>query len=326
MQAVVITEFGGPEVLKYQTVPDPAPQEGQVLIDVKARGLNRAETYFRKGAWGQDVARISGIECVGIVRSDPAGRFAPGTKVIALMGGMGRDINGSYGEMVSVPAESVVAVQSELSWEDLAAIPESYATAWACLNRNLDVQAGQTLLIRGATSALGRAAMNLAVDMGAKVIGTTRNPEKFGTIAEHGAIPVQDAPDLSERIRADNGPIDAVLEIVGNSTLIDSLAMLRHDGRLCLAGFLGGPEPVEGFDPLIHMPSGVQFSFFGSAFVFATPAFPLDQIPFQSIIQAIEQGRYNARPSRVFALEEMARAHELMEADGADGKLVATTS
>ena len=325
MHAVVITEFGGPEVLKYQTVPDPTPQDGQVLIEIKALGLNRAETYFRVGAWG-DVAKISGIECVGIVKSDPAGQFAPGTKVIALMGGMGRDINGSYAEMVSVPSESVVAVQSELSWEDLAAIPESYATAWACLNRNLDVQAGQTLLVRGATSALGRAAMNLAVDMGAKVIGTTRNPDNFGIITDHGAIPMQDAANLSEQVRADHGAIDAVLEIVGNLTLIDSLAMIRNDGRLCLAGFLGGPEPLKDFDPLMHMPSGVQFSFFGSAFVFGTPAFPLDQIPFQSFIQAVEQGKYNARPSQVFALKDMARAHELLEANGADGKLVVTTS
>ncbi len=297
-----------------------------MLINIKAIGLNRAETYFREGAWGEDVARISGIECVGTVKSDPSGRFAPGTKVIAMMGGMGRNINGSYAEMVSVPTESVVVVQSELSWEDLAAIPETYATAWACLTRNLDLQAGQTLLVRGATSALGRAAMNLAVDMGANVIGTTRNPDNFGVISDHGATPMQDSPNLSEQILKDHGPMDGVLEITGNSTLVDSLAMIRNDGHLCLAGFLGGTAPLKDFDPLMHMPSGVQFSFFGSAFVFGTPAFPLDQIPFQSFIQAVEQGKYNARPSQVFALKDMASAHALMDANGADGKLVVTPS
>ena len=323
MRAVVITEFGGPEVLELQTVPDPTPIDGHVLIKVKALGLNQAETYFRSGAWG-DVARISGIECVGTVITDPGGTYTTGTKVIALMGGMGRDINGSYAEMVNVPVSNVVAVKSSLTWEQLAAIPETYATAWACLTRNLDLQPGQTLLVRGATSALGRAVMNLAVDMGATVIGTTRSPENFGVISEHGATPMQDKPDLCGQILATSGPVDAVLDIVGNTTLVDSLAMIRNDGRLCLVGFLGGGDPVQDFDPLMHMPSGVQFSFFGSAFVFGTKAFPLDIIPFQSFIDAVQEGKFDAEPSQVFALPDMAKAHALIEASGAGGKLVVT--
>src|SRR4029077_11622986 len=135
MRAIVIKEYGGPEVLKVEQRPEPEAQPGHVVVDVKAFGLNRAESYMRSGAWG-DVAEITGIECVGVVKSDPDGRFAPGQKVTALMGGMGRLMNGSYAQQVNAPASNVVAIKTELPWEDLAAVPESYATAWsgACGN------------------------------------------------------------------------------------------------------------------------------------------------------------------------------------------------
>src|SRR5579872_712422 len=129
MRAIVIQKYGGPEVLAMQQIPDPEPQPGYVLIEVKAFGLNRAEIYFRKGAWGE-VAKVSGIECVGVVKADPDGRFAVGQKVTAIVGGMGRAFNGSYAEFTNVPAANVVAFESDLPWEELAAIPESYATAW----------------------------------------------------------------------------------------------------------------------------------------------------------------------------------------------------
>ncbi len=120
MRAIVIKQYGGPEVLAIEERPDPQPQAGHVVIEVKAFGLNHAEVYFRRGAWG-DVAEISGIECVGLVRSDPDGRFAPGQKVMAIVGGMGRSLNGSYAELVRVPATNVAAVTSDLPWEALAA-------------------------------------------------------------------------------------------------------------------------------------------------------------------------------------------------------------
>src|SRR5579864_2454634 len=174
MQAIVIKQYGGPEVLAIEDRPDPEPKVGEVLIEVKAFGINQAEIYFRKGAWG-DVAEISGIECVGIVKADPDGRFARGDKVIALVGGMGRSINGSYAEFTQVPSANVVGIKTDLSWEELAAIPESYATAWTALHGILGLTKGQSLAIRGATSALGQAAVNIAAQAGARIIATTRN-------------------------------------------------------------------------------------------------------------------------------------------------------
>lgn len=148
--SVLRTGFGGPEVLVIREIPEPEPKEGYVVIQVKAFGLNHAELHMRKGEWAE-IADVSGIECVGVVKSCPSGEFAIGTKVAALMGGLGRTINGSYAEYTRAPVTNVVAMESGLSWADLAAIPESYATAWTCLFRNLELTHRQTLVIRGAT-------------------------------------------------------------------------------------------------------------------------------------------------------------------------------
>src|SRR5580704_12243672 len=186
MRAIVIKQYGNADVLEIQERPIPAPKPGQVLIEVKAFGLNHAEIYFRKGVWG-DVSEISGIECVGLVKEDRDGRFSRGQKVLALVGGMGRSFGGSYAEYTLVPTGNVVSVQSNLPWEELAAIPESYATAWTCLHTNLALTTGQTVLIRGATSALGQAAVNIAAHLGARVIATTRNPQRAAGLDSLGA-------------------------------------------------------------------------------------------------------------------------------------------
>ena len=325
MKAIVIKEFGGPEQLVIEEVPKPKPLHGHVMIQVKAFGLNHAEIYFRKGIWG-DVARISGIECVGIVDNDPSGQFTHGQKVIALMGGMGRSINGSYAQFTRVPISSVVAIDSDLPWEHLAALPESYATAWTCLHRNLAIKQNDLLLLRGGTSALGQAAINIANHAGAHVIATTRNSQRVSTLRAIGAKQVVlEGPEMGKRVRELHpGGIDAALELVGNNTLLDTLTMIRPDGRVCMAGFLGGGEPIASFDPLFHLPSGVHLSFFASAFTFGNADYPLSDIPFQSIVDRAAEGIYKAKPARVFRFEEIADAHRLMESNQANGKIVVT--
>jgi len=144
------------------------------------------------------------------------------------MGGLGRTINGSYAEYTCPPTTNVVPIKTDLWWEDFAVIPESYATAWTCLLRNLEIAKGQTLVIRGATSALGRAALNIAADVGAHIIATTRKKARFETLKELGAHRVEiEGPDLPGRIH-ESKRIDAVLDLVGNTTFMDSLAMLRR--------------------------------------------------------------------------------------------------
>ena len=318
MRAIVIERHGGPEQLVMKELPDPEPIPGHVVIEVKAFGINHAETHMRRGEW-PEAAKVSGIECVGIVKACPDGHFTVGTKVAALMGGMGRTINGSYAEYTRAPATNVIPIESELCWEELAAIPESYATAWTCLHRNLELVAGQTLVIRGATSALGQAAVNIAVQAGVRVIATTRNRERFVKLEALGAQRVElESPDLSRQI---SDRSDAVLDLVGNSTILDSLALVRRGGRVCLAGFLGGLGPIASFNPLLQMPSGVQWNFFGS-FMFGAPDFPLSEVPLQAIVERAASGNYKAKPARVFRFEEIREAHRVMESNEANGKLV----
>jgi len=322
MRAIVIKQYGGPEVLAIEERPIPESKPGHVLIEVKAFGLNHAEIYFRKGAWG-DVAEISGIECVGVVKADPGGRYVAGQKVMAMVGEMGRSINGSYAELTSVPASNVVAVKTDLPWEELAAIPESYATAWTSLSGILNVTARQNVAIRGATSALGQAAVNIAAHAGARVIATTRNAKRASMLEMLGAKEILlESPELSKRVRERHPQgIDAVLDIVGNTTVLDSLAMLRRGGHVCLVGFLGGGGPLA-LEPVFQMPSGTHLSVFASALVTGTPEFPLSEIPFQDIVDRVAAGTYKAKPAKVFRFEDIQEAHRLMESNQANGKIV----
>lgn len=307
----------------------PTPAHGTALIHVKAFGLNHAEMHMRRGEWAESMP-IIGIECVGTVVSCPSGEYLPGTVVAALMGGLGRTINGSYAEYTVAPVRNVVALaESEevlpMAWEQIAAIPESYSTAWMCLFGNLEVKAGQRLLLRGATSALGRAAVNLAAERGVRTTATTRAPERHGAeLLRMGVEAVEkEGVGLPERMgHIKEGKFDAVLDLIGNSTLLESLTLLRRGGKLCLGGWLGGLSPIHEFNPLLQMASGVHFSFFGS-FVFGNEEFPLSEVPLGKIVRMVADGKFDAKPSRVFRFDRIQEAHQVMEAGEANGKMVA---
>jgi NADPH:quinone reductase len=318
MKAAVIIQPGGPEVLEVQEVPKPAAGQDDVLVRVRAFGLNHAEAYFRSGVWGE-VPSITGIELAGTVEHDPSGTLAPGTTVVSITGGMGRTRNGSYAEYTAVSADNVVPVETELSFTELAAIPESFATAWATLFGNLDLQAGQKLLVRGGTSALGRAAVVVGAHAGATVIGTSRDAARAETLKELGAAEVLvDDAALAPKL---DGGVDAVLEVVGTSTLRDSIRAVRVGGRVCHAGFLGGGNPLEAFDPFADLPNRVQLSFFASL-LYGSPGYPLSEIPFQTIVGRVESGEYKWAPAHVYGLDEIVEAHRLMDSGKANGKIV----
>ena len=320
MRAIVLKGFGGLESLVIKELPDPKPNAGHVLIAVKAFGVNHAETHMRKGEWAE-AAAVSGIECVGEVVAAPGGEFQPGDKVAAFMGGMGRTINGSYAELTLVPATNVVKITTDIPWEEFAVIPESYATAWACLYGNLRIEKGQTLLLRGATSALGQAALNIAATAGLNVIATTRNEARVEKLLGLGAQRVEiEGPGLSNRL-PEAKKVDRVLDLVGNSTLLDSIAIPHRHGRICMAGWLGGLEPLRDFNPLLQMASGIHFSLFAS-FVFGTPEFPVSEVPLQQIVDCVAKGIYKAKPAAVFPFEEIREAQRLMESGKANGKIV----
>jgi NADPH:quinone reductase len=321
MQAMVFNQYGGPEQLVLTEIPTPVPENGEVLIKVKALGINRAELYMRMGVFGETTP-VSGIECVGEVEYDPTGTLQPGQTVATITGGMGRTRNGSYAEYTCVSLQNVFPLQTNLDWASLAAIPESYATAWGCLFANLRIKAGEVLFVRGGTSALGQAAINIARQEGVTVLTSTRSESKRALLIEPGAarVFIEDGK-LSEAVRAfyPNG-IDGVLDIIGNSTLLDSLRMAKKGGRVCVAGFLGSGGPVA-FDWLANMPFGVDLNAFASLF-FGTKDFPISDIPMQKIVDRVADGTYQARPIKVFPFEQIPEAHRLMESNDANGKIV----
>ena len=181
----------------------------------------------------------------------------------------------------------------------------------AGLRQNLDLQPGQTVLIRGATSALGQAAVNVAAEQGATVIATTRRPERADLLERLGAKTVL----IDDGRLADQqaGVVNCVFDLVGNHVLRDSVRIVRPRGRVCQLGFLGGLDPVAGFNPIADLPSGVQFSFYGSAFVLGTSEFPLSEIPLTEMIRKAENGLYQAKPARVFSFDDIVEAHRVME-------------
>lgn len=128
MDAIIIPQFRGPEVLKYRKVPKLTPTTGEVLVHMKAFGLNHAEMHLRKGEW-DEWNPITGPECVGIVEACPGREVEVGSKVIAVMGCLGRNRPGGYDEFVNVPASNVVPIEAELPWEELAALPEVWQSA-----------------------------------------------------------------------------------------------------------------------------------------------------------------------------------------------------
>jgi NADPH:quinone reductase len=321
MQAMVFNQFGGPEELVLTEIPTPVPENGEVLIKVKALGINRAEMYMRMGLFGE-VTPVSGIECVGQVEYDPSGTLHYGQTVATITGGMGRTRNGSYAEYTCVPLQNVFPLKTDLDWATLAAIPESYATAWSCLFANIRISADQVLFVRGGTSALGQAAINIAKQEGVTVLTSTRSASKVALLTELGAARVLiENGNLSEEVRAfyPDG-IDGVLDIIGNSTLLDSLRMARKGGRVCVAGLLGSSEPVA-FSWLANMPFGVDLNAFASLF-YGTKDFPHSDVPMQKIVDRVANGTYKAKPVKVFPFEHIPEAHRLMESNSANGKIV----
>ncbi|KAL4891039.1 GroES-like protein [Aspergillus ambiguus] len=318
MNAIVITKFGGPDVLEHRMVPRPTIRTGEVLVGVKAFGLNHAEMHMRKGEW-DEWNPVTGLECVGIVEACPGGEFNVGETVVGVMGGLGRNRPGGYGEFAAVPATNVIAVQTNLSWDQLAAIPETYITAWSCLFTVLALRPGEDLLIRGATSTLGQAAVKLAVNAGARVTATTRRRERFEFLRKMGAA--ETIIEQSGLNRIHTTEFDKVLNLIGNRVLLESLNLTKSGGRMLQAGWLGGLDPVKDFNPMLQMKSGVHFSLFHGK-VLGSPGFPFSKIPLQRIVQQIENGEWDARPTHIFNYKDIRKAHEILDSGDAEGKIV----
>jgi NADPH2:quinone reductase len=227
MQTAVVYEPGGPDVLRVEERPLPTVKPGWVLVRVRAFGLNRSELITRAGGSGDAVKfpRVLGIECVGEVADGSDTGVAPGTTIVAAMGGMGRDFDGGYEDYALLPAPQVIPVRTTLPWPELGALPETFGTAWGSLEL-LELRAGQTLLVRGGTSSVGMAAITLAKDRGVTIVTTTRQAAKVAALRANGADHViLDDGTIAARVR-EILPVgaDALLELVG----VASVRQQRH--------------------------------------------------------------------------------------------------
>lgn len=322
MRAVVLREPGPVENLVLTDLPLPEPEPGWVRIAVKAFGINRSELHTRLGlAEGVTFPRVPGIEAVGVVDADPSGELAPGQQVATMMGGMGRTFDGGYADYTVVPKAQVIPFRSELPWEVLGQVPETLQTAYGSLTTGLDLQAGQTLLIRGGTSALGFATATLARDLGATVFATTRQPDRLGTLRDHGVDhPLLDDGDVARQVReiVPEG-VHAALELVGTPTLPDTLNATRVHGTVCFTGMLSNQWIIPNFYPIGFLPAGVRLTAYGGE---------ADDLPasvLQRYLDRIAAGEASLGPATVYRMTEIRQAHDDLEHNRTAGKLVVLT-
>lgn len=319
MRAVVLREPGPVENLTIEELPVPEPPPGWVRIRVRAFGLNRSELHTRLGlAEGVTFPRVPGIECVGTVDAGPSGELAPGRQVAAILGGMGRTFDGGYAQYTVVPRTQVIPFRSDLPWEVLGAVPETLQTAYGSLTVGLDLRAGQSLLIRGGTSALGVVTAVLAKEIGATVLATTRREDRAAALAEIGVDhPIVDTGTVAEEVRriVPEG-VDAALELVGTPTLPDTLAATRVHGTVCFAGMLSNEWIVRDFYPIGYIPTGVRLTGYSGTSGNLPPEI------LQDYLDKLAAGRLRVPTPTVYAMADIRAAHADMEHDRVVGKIV----
>lgn len=319
MRAYVITAPGGPDRLELREIARPLPRDGWVLIRNRAFGINRSEWFTRIGESPSVVfPRVLGIECVGEVVAAPGSNLPLGQCVAAMMGGMGRQFDGSYAEYVLVPQGNVFPLKTSLEWKLLGALPEMMQTVHGSLYTGLEIKRAKNILIRGATSSIGFAAIALSRSAGLEVTATTRSQAKTAELKAAGAAHVLvDDGTLAAKARAviPDG-YDRVLELVGATTLLDSLQATRRGGIVCMTGILGGRWTVESFHPMGDIPTGVKLTSYSG------DASDITRRQLQRYVSLVESGSLTLKLGPTFPFERLREAHVLMDENRANGKMV----
>ena len=250
MKAVVIYEAGGPEQLKVETREIPKLKEGWTLVKIKGFGINRSEIFTREGhSPSVKFPRILGIECVGEVEETTSSNLKKRQKIVSIMGEMGRAFDGSYAEYVLLPNEQVYPVNTSLSWEELATVPETYYTAFGSMG-NLQIKENDNILVRAGSSGVGIAFLKLvkAKFPNIRIVASIRKKdiEKRNKILSLG---YDEVIFDNNNILETEEKFDKILELVGPASIKDSFSHIKEYGIICATGLLGGKWYLEDFDP-----------------------------------------------------------------------------
>ena len=323
MRAIVITAPGGPEVLEEQQRPRPEPGVGEIRVRVQASALNRADLLQRRGAYPAPAgapADIPGLEYAGEVDAVGPGTtlWSAGTRVMGIIGG------GGHAEYVCAHEREAMPIPATLSWEEAAAIPEAFLTAYDAIVHRLHVRAGERLLVHAIGSGVGTAALQIGIVSGATVLGTSRSPAKLAKAAELGLAAGIDTSrdDWLAQIAAitnDEG-VNAVLDLVGGNFLAGNITLLAPRGRLALVGLTAGARAELSLAAVL----GKRLEIVGTV-LRARPIeekIALAREFSDRMIPLFESGRLRPIVARAFGFAEIRAAHELLESNATFGKVV----
>ncbi len=339
MEAVQFADHGDRDVIEYDEFPDPEPDRGEVLVDVKAGAVNHLDVWTRRGLPGVDVAmpHVPGSDAAGVVEAvgDAVTRFEPGDRVAVSAGVscgecefcrngedslcvsfhiIGEHVRGVHSELAAVPAANLVPVPAGVDWEVAGSASLVFQTAWRMLQTRADIEAGETVLVLGASGGVGHAAVQIADHAGCEVFATASTEAKLSHAEDCGADHVIDyeAADFADEIAALTGKrgVDVVVDHVGAATYPDSLRSLANGGRLVTCGATTGPNPDAGLDRIFWN----QLSVIGSTM--ATPG------EVDDVLSLVWDGTFEPRVREVLPMSAAARAHEMIENREGFGKVV----
>jgi NADPH:quinone reductase-like Zn-dependent oxidoreductase len=312
MKAIRIHEDGGPEVLRYEDAPDPVPGDDEVLVELRAASLNHLDLWVRKGLPSVPKPRILGADGAGLVDGERV-VINPGIEHGDRITVIGEHMDGTHAELIAVPRANVYPIPEGMSFEEAAAFPLVFETAYRMLVTRAEIREGEWVLVWGVGGGIATAANAIARALGARTIVTSSSDEKLDW-AEADAKINHDREDVVEAVKdaTEGRGADVVVEHVGEATWQRSLRAAATGGRVVVCGATTGPNPPAA----LHRVWWKQLSILGSTM--GTKA------DFEGVYELVSSGKVRPVVDEVFPLSEARAAHERMEAGEQLGKIVLT--